>query len=406
MQQHIDDHRAIAQRLNLLHFQEEAPGMVFWHPAGFIIYRALEDAARCQLMRDGYAEVRTPQVLRRAIWEQNGHWASFGPQGMFSIEEDAGEGAASAAAIKPVSCPGHIQLFMRASPSWRDLPMRLAEFGLVHRDEPSGSLHGLLRLRQFTQDDGHIFCAPGQVADEVVRFVRAAVGFYAAFGFQEIVVGRSLRPDQRLGDDPSWEQAEGWLADGARAAGVACVDQPSEGAFYGPKLEFALRDRAGKLWQCGTIQVVLVMPERFGIHYIDQNSRRARPVMLHCALYGSLERFMGMLLEHYQGRLPAWLAPEQLCVLPVNPAQHGERAQRAATRLRERGLRVVVDDSEESLDKRIALAQGRGAAYMAVIGDREVQDGSVMLRESERQRSMPLWAAIEHLVNACASPIR
>ncbi len=433
MSQQAEDHRAIAQRLDLLHFQEEAPGMVFWHPAGWSLYRVLEDAARRQLERDGYAEVRTPQLLRRAIWEQSGHWSAFGASGMFAIEASRaapvgtshkapsaplsvhrpeGENVvcstsgdqrnAEAAAIKPVSCPGHIQLFMRSAPSWRDLPMRLAELGLVHRDEPSGSLHGLLRLRQFTQDDGHVFCAPGQVIEEIARFVRGVARFYAAFGFERIVVGRSLRPAERLGDDERWDQAERWLADGASAAGVSWVDQPGEGAFYGPKLEFALEDRSGKLWQCGTIQVDLVMPERFGLSYIDAASKRARPVMLHRALYGSLERFMGMLLEHHQGRLPAWLAPEQLCVIPISPEAHGERARRVSDAMRARGLRVRVDDSDESLARRVALAHGRGAPFIIALGDREVADGSVSLREGNHSRSIPLWAALEELAARCA----
>jgi threonyl-tRNA synthetase len=401
-----EDHRAIAQRLDLLHFQEEAPGMVFWHPRGFALYRVLEEAARRQLGRDGYAEVRTPQLLRRSIWEQSGHWSAFGARHMFSIDVEGAsdEVNAAAAAMKPVSCPGHIQLFSRAAPSWRDLPMRLAEFGLVHRDEPSGSLHGLLRLRQFTQDDGHIFCAPEQVVEEVARFVRAVAGFYAGFGFDQIVIGRSLRPAERLGDEAAWDQAEQWLADGASAAGLAWRDQPGEGAFYGPKLEFALEDRSGKLWQCGTIQLDLVMPERFGIGYIDAQSKRARPVMLHRALYGSLERFMGMLLEHHQGRLPAWLAPEQIRVLPISPEAHGERASKVLDALRGRGLRAELDASAESLGKRVALARSAAVPLVAVLGDRELEQGSINLRDGANQRSMPLWAALEHLVSVCAPP--
>ncbi|MCB9575323.1 MAG: threonine--tRNA ligase, partial [Kofleriaceae bacterium] len=277
--------------------------MVFWHPRGLTLYRALEDAARRQLARGGYREVRTPQLLRVPVWQQSGHWDHFQAH-MFGC----GAGG-TAAALKPVSCPGHIQLVRRAAPSWRDLPLRLAEMGLCHRDEPGGTLHGLMRLRQFTQDDGHVFCADDQVADEVARFCRDLPGFYRGFGFADVSVALSTRPDDRAGDDAWWDRAERELEAVVRDLGVPYVIQPGAGAFYGPKLEFVLHDRRGRAWQCGTIQLDLVLPRRFDLRYVDAGGARRHVVMLHRALYGSIERFLGVLLEHHGAALPAWLAP-------------------------------------------------------------------------------------------------
>ncbi|MDQ3033240.1 MAG: threonine--tRNA ligase, partial [Myxococcota bacterium] len=333
---HENDHRAIARKLDLVHFQEEAPGMVFWHPRGLAMYRVLEEAQRAHVRAEGYEEVRTPQVMRRAIWEASGHWQHFS-DGMMRI--DGGE---LESALKPVSCPGHVEIVRRMSPSFRDLPIRLAELGVVHRDEASGALHGLMRLRQFSQDDGHVFCAEAQAEDELVRFLEGVRPFYASFGFRELDIALSLRPDDRAGDDAGWDRAEAILARALERAREPHRVQPGAGAFYGPKIEIALRDRAGRVWQCGTIQMDLVMPVRFDLRYVDAGGDKRGMVMLHRALYGSLERFLGMLLEHHGAALPAWLAPEQIAVLPVSRAQH-DVAQERARRLREDGGRVSLD---------------------------------------------------------------
>jgi len=388
-----DDHRALISRLDLCHFQDEAPGMVFWHPRGWTIYRLLEDAVRSQVAAAGYREVRTPQLLRRGVWERSGHWDRF-HDGMFALGEGADE-----AALKPVSCPGHVQLVRRMAPSWRDLPIRLAELGLCHRDEASGTLHGLMRLRQFTQDDGHIFCTDDQVAGEAERFCRQLPAFYRRFGFSDFAVALSLRPDNRLGDDAWWDRAERELGDVAGGLGVPCEVQPGAGAIYGPKLEFVLRDRRGRPWQCGTLQLDLVMPRRFDVCYVEPGGQRRHAVMLHRALFGSIERFLGILLEHHGAALPAWLAPEQVAVAPV-ASRHADRAAAITAQLAEAGLRARLD-IDDSLAKRIALAHHDGVPFVAVIGDREVAGGSVTVRASDGSWTAAAGEAIAGLVRRC-----
>jgi len=390
-----DDHRALMARLDLCHFQDEAPGMVFWHPRGWTLYRLLEDAVRREVAAGGYREVRTPQLLRRPVWERSGHWGKF-HDAMFAVGEGADE-----AALKPVSCPGHIQLVRRLAPSWRDLPLRFSELGLVHRDEPSGTLHGLLRLRQFTQDDGHIFCAPDQVADEVSRFCRDLPAFYRQFGFDEVSVALSLRPANRLGDDAWWDRAERELAAIVADLGLPCELQPGAGAIYGPKLEFVLRDRRGRPWQLGTIQLDFVMPQRFDVRYVDAAGERPHVVMLHRALFGSLERFLGIVLEHHGAALPAWLAPEQVAVIPISAAQRACAADIAA-RFAAAGLRTRLDAADATLSRRIALAHHDGVPFVAVIGDRELRDGTVSLRDRDGQHSHALDDAVAHVVQRCA----
>ncbi len=394
-----NDHRAIAARMGLLHFQEEAPGMVFWHPRGLAIHRALDEAQREQLREEGYLEVRTPQVLRRPIWEASGHWQHF-RDAMIRIGGDSpDEGPESA--LKPVSCPGHIQIVKRMAPSHRDLPLRIAELGLVHRDEASGALHGLMRLRQFSQDDGHVFCAEASAEDEVVRFLEGVRPFYARLGFEDLDVALSLRPVDRAGDDPSWDRAEAALARALERWGAPHRIQPGAGAFYGPKIEIALRDRNGALWQCGTIQLDLVMPERFELKYVAGDGSRQPLVMLHRALYGSLERMLGILLEHHGASLPAWLAPEQVVIVPVSSAQ--EEAARSFERaLLDDRLRVSVDARGESLGKRIAEAHERGVPFAAVLGRREVEAGSIALRSREDQKVLAREEARAMLREACA----
>ncbi|WP_437619918.1 threonine--tRNA ligase [Sorangium sp. So ce1151] len=384
-----DDHRSLGQRLDLFHFQEEAPGMVFWHARGFALYRLLEEAIRRQMMRDSYREVRTPLILRQAIWKASGHWDNFSSN-MFRLSEED-----HAAAIKPVNCPGHMQIVARMAPSYRDLPLRIGEFGMVHRDEPSGTLHGLFRLRQFTQDDGHIFCVEEQIEAEVARFARTLRDFYAGFGFDDMVVGFSTRPAERSGSDEVWDRAEAALSAAATSAGLEYRLQPGEGAFYGPKLEFVLRDRLGRSWQCGTIQLDLVLPERFDITYVDASGARRRPAILHRALLGSVERFLGILLEHYRGALPLWLSPEQVVVVPVTDAQRAY-AEEVLQRLQQKGVRAILDAGDDSLSRKIAVAHASAIPLVAVVGKREAERRSVALREREggQQRELPLDEAV------------
>jgi threonyl-tRNA synthetase len=392
-----DDHRALAARLDLCHFQDEAPAMVFWHPRGWTLYRLLEDAARAHVRAAGYREVRTPQLLRRPVWERSGHWGKF-HDAMFAVGDGGDE-----AALKPVSCPGHIQLVRRQAPSWRDLPIRIAELGLVHRDEAAGTLHGLLRLRQFTQDDGHIFCADAQVAGEVARFCRELPGFYRRFGFEDLSIALSLRPDHRLGDDAWWDRAERELAEVVAGLGLPCDVQPGAGAIYGPKLEFILRDRRGRPWQCGTIQLDFVMPQRFDVRYVDAGGERRHVVMIHRALFGSIERFIGILLEHHGAALPAWLAPDQVAVVPV-AAAHRERAGEVCAALAAAGVRAAVAPDGETLARRVAVAHHDGVPFVVVIGARELADGSVSVRAGDQRWAAPAGDAVADLARRCRAP--
>jgi threonyl-tRNA synthetase len=393
------DHREIGRRLDLFHFQEEAPGMVFWHPRGFELIRGLEELIRRRIRADGFFEVRSPQLLRRAIWEASGHWQNFS-DGMFLFGEADGERAA----IKPVSCPGHLELARRMSLSYRDLPYRIAELGLVHRNELSGALHGLFRLRQFVQDDGHILLAHAQVDAEVARFSSSLHGLMKLFDMPQPEVALSLRPDVRHGDDALWDRAESRLAEAASAAGLHFERVPGQGAFYGPKLEFSLRDHLGKPWQCGTVQLDLVLPERFDVAYADEHGARKRPVLLHRALLGSLERFVGLLLEHGNGQLPAWLAPEQALILPVAP-EHADYAREVLAALQSAGLRARADLRPDSLARRIISAHERAIPFVAVVGDRERSARSVSVRSSgQKAEVLELAHARDRLSIACAAP--
>jgi threonyl-tRNA synthetase len=395
-----NDHRNLGKRLDLFHLQEEAPGMVFWHPRGFTLYRQLEDAVRRQMVGDGFREVRTPQILRQSIWEASGHWQSFAAD-MFVLTDE--ERAASA--VKPVSCPGHLQIVERMAPSYRDLPIRIGELGLVHRNEASGTLHGLFRLRQFTQDDGHIFLEEGQIAGEVARFCASLRRFYAALGFAQVAIGFSTRPPVRAGSDAVWDHAENVLRAALEATGLDAVEQPGEGAFYGPKLEFVLHDRLGRPWQCGTIQLDFMLPERFGVRYVDASGTRRPPVMLHRATLGSLERFLGILLEHHDGALPPWLAPDQAIVAPVSEA-HRPYAERVLTALRAAGVRAELDARGETLARRVVDSHALGVPILVVVGGRESERGAITLRERDgARREMPLEAGVTEVVRACRPPI-
>lgn len=392
-----NDHRAVGPRLGLFHLQDEAPGMVFWHPKGLVLMQALEAAVRRRTHAEGYQEVRTPQLLRRSLWEASGHWQHF-RQHMF-VQGEAG----LCAALKPVNCPCHIQIFARSALSYRDLPLRLCELGVCHRDEPAGTLHGLFRLRQFTQDDGHIFCADEHIAGEIERFCRGALVFYAALGFPDVHVALSTRPPERAGDDATWDLAEARLAAAAEAAGLRPTLQPGEGAFYGPKLELSVCDHVGRRWQCGTIQLDLVLPARFDIHYVDAAGQRRRPAMLHRALYGSLERFVALLLE--RDVLPAWLAPVQVVLAPVGPEQRPAAAA-ILGQLRAAGLRAELDERDETLARRVAEAHAGAVPCFAVIGPREVASDALALREGAgAQRVLGREQAITHLLQRCAPPV-
>ncbi len=370
--------------------------MVFWHPRGYRTLRALEQLIRRHAEADGFAEVRTPQLLRQPIWEASGHWQHF-RAGMFVLDDDA-------VALKPVSCPGHLEILRRRAPSYRDLPLRYSELGLVHRNEPSGTLHGLFRLRQFTQDDGHVFCEESQVEPEVARFCASLLALYAALGFEQVEVGFATRPDERAGSDAVWDRAEQLLQNAAARARLVPKLLPKAGAFYGPKLEFSLPDRLGRSWQCGTIQLDLVLPERFDVEYVDAGGGRRRPLMLHRATLGSLERFLGIVLEQHGGRLPTWLAPDQVAVLPVGVAQH-DYAHEVAEQLKRAGLRALCDTGDESLARRIALSHEQAVPFMCVVGQREQSARSVSLREGETQSVLPLEQALQSLQARCAPPL-
>lgn len=392
------DHRSLGNRLDLFHQQEEGPGMVFWHPRGWAIYRAIEDHIRAYMRRAGFQEVRSPQILARELWERSGHWEKFGAN-MFTVDD--GE---RAFAVKPMSCPGHVQIFNSRLRSYRDLPLRYAEFGACHRNEPSGALQGLMRSRAFTQDDAHVFCLEEHVEDEVARFAALLRQVYLDFGFGDFKVAFSTRPALRAGDDALWDRAEAMLAAAAERVGLDYALQPGEGAFYGPKLEFLLPDRHGKLWQCGTIQLDFVLPDRLGAEIVGPENSRMRPIMLHHAVLGSIERFLAMLLERWQGHLPLWLAPQQVMVATIQAAQE-EYARAVAEAFDAAGLRVALDVRSETLSRKIVQAHADAIPMVAVVGAREAADGSVVLRgRSGEQQILSVAGAIAQLKRDGAAP--
>jgi len=392
------DHRSLASRLDLFHQQEEGPGMIFWHPRGWTIYRVIEDHIRAYMRRAGFQEVRSPQILSRDLWERSGHWEKFGAQ-MFTVDD--GE---RVFAVKPMSCPGHIQIFNSRLRSYRDLPLRYAEFGACHRNEPSGALQGLMRTRAFTQDDAHVFCLEDQVEEEVARFAALLRQVYRDFGFSDFKVAFSTRPALRAGNDEIWDRAEAMLSAAAERVGLDYVLQPGEGAFYGPKLEFLLPDRHGKFWQCGTIQLDFVLPERLDVEIVAADNSRARPIMLHHAVLGSIERFFAMLLERWEGNLPLWLAPQQVLIANIQAAQE-DYARSVADAFDAAGLRIALDLRSETLSRKIVQAHADAIPVLAVIGAREVADGSVALRDRKGgQRILSLVTAIAALKLEVAAP--
>jgi threonyl-tRNA synthetase len=389
------DHRRLGRVMDLFHFQEEAPGAVFWHPKGWSLFQSLINFMREQQNAAGYQEINTPEIMSRSLWESSGHWDTFGDN-MFTTETVDGRQFA----IKPMNCPGHVQVFKQGITSYRDLPFRLAEFGKCHRYEPSGALHGMMRVRAFTQDDAHIFCTPEQITSESIAVCDLILGIYRDFGFDNIRIKFADRPEIRVGEDEVWDQAEAALVEALNVAGLEYTHNPGEGAFYGPKLEFVLRDAIGRDWQCGTLQVDLNMPGRLGATYIGEDGAKHLPVMLHRAIFGSLERFMGILIEHHAGNLPLWLAPLQVKVLTIT-SDADAYAEEVVTALRAQGIRAESDLRNEKISYKVREHSVAKVPVQFAVGQREFDDRTVAIRRlgSKRQQSMPLDDAIAELVS-------
>jgi len=388
------DHRRLGKTLDLFHLQEEAPGMVFWHPKGWSVWQAVEQYMRGRLTEAGYQEVRTPQVMDRSLWEKSGHWENY-KENMFVTESEKRDYA-----IKPMNCPGHVQIFNHGLRSYRDLPLRFAEFGSCHRNEPSGALHGLMRVRGFVQDDAHIFCTEEQIVEEAKAFNELAFSVYDDFGFKDVKVKLSLRPEKRAGSDAVWDHAEDGLRLALRACGVEWEELPGEGAFYGPKVEYHIKDAIGRSWQCGTLQLDLVLPERLGAEYVADDNGRKRPVMLHRAILGSFERFLGILLENHAGALPAWLAPEQVVVMNIAESQ-AEYAENVVQLLQKQGFRAKADLRNEKITYKIREHSLQKIPYLLVVGDKERDANQVAVRARGNVDLgvMPVSAFVDRLQN-------
>ena len=367
------DHRKLAKTQDLFHTQEEAPGMVFWHEKGWVIYQQIEQFIREKLRVNGYGEVKTPQLVDRSLWEKSGHWDKFGAM-IFTTHSENRDYA-----IKPMNCPCHVQIYNQGIKSYRDLPIRIAEFGSCHRNEPSGTLHGLMRVRNFVQDDAHIFCTEGQIQDEVSTFIDMLFSVYSDFGFEEVIMKLSTRPENRVGDDSVWDKAETALELALNNKGLKWELQPGEGAFYGPKIEFSLKDCIGRVWQCGTIQVDFSMPGRLGATYIAEDGSKQVPVMLHRAILGSLERFIGILIEQYAGTFPVWLSPVQVMVLDIAD-RHAEYATQVMKLLEKQGVRVKIDLRNEKIGFKIREHSMQRIPYLVIIGDKELEEQNITVR--------------------------
>lgn len=386
------DHRRLGVQHNLFHLQDEAPGMVFWHPKGWTLWQTIAQEVRKRMVSWGYQEINTPQLVDRSLWEKSGHWEKFREE-MFTTQTDNRDYA-----IKPMNCPCHVQVFKQNLHSYRDLPLRLAEFGSCHRNEPSGALHGLMRLRNFVQDDAHIFCTEDQIGSEVSAFIDSVYEVYRCFGFEDILLKLSDRPKQRVGDDAQWDKAEQALHRALQAKDLPYELNPGEGAFYGPKIEFSLRDCLGRVWQCGTIQVDFSMPGRLGAEYVAQDNSRQTPVMLHRAIFGSLERFIGIIIEHYEAKFPFWLAPVQLMVCNISGSQ-SEYANKIKQELQSLGFRVDVDLRNEKVGYKVRAHTLDRVPFIAVVGEREMQEGTLNIRSrsGEQLGTMSLDAWIEQM---------
>jgi threonyl-tRNA synthetase len=401
------DHRRLGREMDLYHLQEEAAGSVFWHPKGWTLYRTLETYLRRRLEANGYVEVKTPQLIEKSLFEASGHWGTYG-HNMFKVEVGHGHAHEDVRqyGIKPMNCPAHVQIYRQGLKSYRDLPLRMAEFGSCHRNEPSGALHGIMRVRAFTQDDAHIFCTADQVVSETERFCNLLKQVYDDLGFTEVAVKLALRPEQRIGTEESWDRAERDLGHAAKLAGLIVEELPGEGAFYGPKLEFHLTDAIGRSWQCGTLQLDPNMPERLNAEYVGEDGQRHRPLMLHRAIFGSMERFIGILIENYAGRLPGWLAPVQIVVATITQdADH--YAKEVAERLAAAGLRVETDLRNEKINYKIREHSLAKVPVIAVVGKREGAERTVALRTLgvEKQEFLPLDSAVRQLHSTMASPL-
>ncbi|WP_271271149.1 threonine--tRNA ligase [Aliamphritea hakodatensis] len=367
------DHRKLGKQLDLFHLQEEAPGMVFWHPNGWKLYQTIEQYMRIKQRQHGYDEIKTPQVVERTLWEKSGHWDKFSEE-MFTTHSESRDFA-----VKPMNCPCHIQVFNQGLRSYRDLPLRLAEFGCCHRNEPSGALHGIMRVRGFVQDDAHIFCAEDAIQEEVARFIDFLHEVYADFGFDEVIYKLSTRPEQRVGSDEVWDKAEKALGDALDAAGLDWAELPGEGAFYGPKVEFSLKDCLGRVWQCGTIQVDFSMPGRLNAQFVNEAGERETPVMLHRAILGSFERFIGILIENSAGALPTWLAPEQVAIMNITDKQ-ADYCREIEEKLQDLGFFAKADLRNEKIGFKIREHTISKVPYLLVVGDKEVETGTVAVR--------------------------
>jgi len=387
------DHRRLGRVMDLFHFQEEAPGAVFWHPKGWVLFQNLIEFMRQQQNAAGYREINTPEIMSRSLWQASGHWDTFGDN-MFTTETVDGRHYA----IKPMNCPGHVQVFKQGITSYRDLPYRLAEFGKCHRYEPSGALHGMMRVRAFTQDDAHIFCTPEQITDESIAVCDLILGIYRSFGFDDVRIKFADRPEVRVGEDEVWDQAEAALKKALEVAGLDYTHNPGEGAFYGPKIEFVLRDAIGRDWQCGTLQVDLNMPGRLGATYIGEDGSKHLPVMLHRAIFGSLERFIGILIEHHAGNLPLWLAPTQVKVLTIT-SDANEYAEEVARELTQAGLRAETDFRNEKISYKVREHSVEKVPVLLAVGQREVDERNVAMRRlgSKQQRVLSLEDAVAEL---------
>jgi threonyl-tRNA synthetase len=392
------DHRKIAKQQDLFHLQEEGPGLIFWHPKGWAIWQVVEQYMRRVYRDSGYQEVRCPQILDVTLWQKSGHWDNY-KDNMFFTESEK-----RTYALKPMNCPGHVQVFNQGLHSYRDLPIRYGEFGACHRNEPSGALHGILRVRGFTQDDGHVFCTEHQIEDEVRAFHQQALAVYSHFGFSEIQIKIALRPESRLGDDATWDKAEDALRSALRSAGVEWEELPGEGAFYGPKIEYHLKDAIGRTWQLGTMQVDFMMPGRLGAEYVDEHSQRRHPVMLHRAIVGSMERFIGILIEHHAGQFPAWLAPIQAVVMNITDAQ-ADYVDEIRKTLMNQGFRIAADLRNEKIGYKIREHTLQRVPYLLVVGDREKENGlvAVRTRAGEDLGSMSIADFLAHVANEHAA---
>jgi threonyl-tRNA synthetase len=393
------DHRRLGNELDLFHLQEEAPGSVFWHPKGWTVYRLLENFMRKRLEKGEYVEVKTPQILDSSFWEASGHWEKF-RENMFVVESEE-----KMMAVKPMSCPCHVQIFKQGIKSYRDLPLRMAEFGACHRNEPSGALHGIMRVRAFTQDDGHVFCTPEQIVSETKLFCESLKEVYAALGFNDIRIKFSDRPEKRAGADEIWDQAESALKEAAIASGLDFTLNPGEGAFYGPKLEFVLRDAIGREWQCGTLQADFVLPERLDASYIAEDGKKHRPVMLHRAILGSFERFIGILIEHYAGKLPLWLAPVQVCVAPIT-SEANSYGQKVVDQLQTQGIRAILDSRNEKINYKVREHSVKKVPLIFAVGKREEEESTVAIRRlgTQEQQVLALAEAITMVVTESKEP--